>query len=178
MDLLNSVLKEVLKGGNIDQLAEKTNIDRGSIADVVKESMPAILEGLNQNTNKKAGADSLMAALAKHSGSLMDDVKKGDLSKIDLADGGKIISHIFGKNKDDVAGEIAKDAGINKSQSKDMLSMLAPIVMSFLSKEKEDNDLDGSGLSALTSTLMGSFLGDGGGDTIGKVLGLIGKFLS
>lgn len=179
MDLLNSVLKEVLKDDNLDQLSEKTNIDRGSIADAVKESMPAILEGLNQNTNKKSGADSLISALAKHSGSLLEDVKKGDLSSLDLKDGGKIIGHIFGTNKDDVADEIAKDSGIDKGQSSDILSALAPIVMSALSKEKEDNGLDSDGLSSLTSTLMDAFLGgENSGDNIGKIISLIGKFLT
>ena len=178
MDLLNTVLKEVLQDTNLDQLAKKTDIDRDSIGDVVKESMPAILEGLNLNTNKKEGASSLLSALSGHSGSLMDDVKKGDLSALDLLDGGKIIGHIFGNNKDDVADEIAKDSGIQKGQSTSMLSALAPIVMSALSKEKEDNNLDADGLSGLTSTLISSFLGGGGGDNLGKIFGLISKFLT
>ena len=178
MDLLNSILKEVLQDDNLDQLSKKTNIDRNSISDAVKDGMPAILEGLNQNTNKKEGANSLVAALSNHSGSLLDDVKKGDLSNLDLSDGAKIIGHIFGNSKDDVANEIAKDSGINKGQSTNMLSALAPIVMSALGKEKEENNLDGDGLSSLTSTLIGSFLGGGdSGDKLGKIFGLIGKLL-
>ncbi|MEX1377368.1 MAG: DUF937 domain-containing protein [Eubacteriales bacterium] len=179
MDLLKSILKEVMQDDNLDQLSEKTNISRDSIGDVVKESMPAILEGLNQNTNKKSGAESLLSALSGHNGSLLDNVKKGDLSGIDLEDGAKIIGHIFGSNKEDVAGEIAGDVGIDKGQSKDLLSALAPIVMSALSKEKEDNDLDADGLSGLTTTLMNSFLGgENGGDNLGKIVKLIGKFLT
>ncbi len=179
MDLLKSVLKEVLQDDNLDQLSEKTDIPRDSIGDVVKESMPAILEGLNQNTNKKTGAESLLTALAGHSGDLMDSVKKGDLSGLDLSDGAKIIGHIFGSNKDDVADEIAKDSGVGKSQSSSLLSALAPIVMSALSKEKEDSGLDADGLSSLTTTLITSFLGGGDSDDkIGKIFRLIGKFLT
>ena len=178
MDLLNKVLKEVMQDDNLDQLAEKTNIDRDSIGDIVKQSMPAILEGLNQNTNKKKGAESLVSALAKHSGSLLESVKKGDLSNLDLSDGKKIIGHIFGSTTDDVAGEIAKDSGVSKSQSSDILSALAPIIMSALSQEKEDNDLDADGLSSLTTTLMSSFLGGDNDDKLGKIVSLIGKFLT
>ncbi len=179
MDLLTSVLKEVMQDENLDQLAEKTNIDRGSIGDVVKDSLPTILEGLNQNTNKKEGAESLVTALAKHSGSLLEDVKKGDLSNLDLSDGAKIISHIFGSNKDDVADEVAKDSDLTKGQSSDILSALAPIIMSALSKEKEDNNLDADGLSGLTTTLISSFLGSGdGSDKLGSIFKLIGKLLT
>ena len=179
MDLLNSILKEVMKDNSLDQLSEKTNISRDSIGDVVKDSLPAIVEGLNQNTNKKSGAESLLSALSGHSGSLLDSVKEGDLSGIDLEDGAKIIGHIFGSNKDDVVGEIADGAGIGKGESKNLLSALAPIVMSALGKEKEDNDLDADGLSGLTTTLMNSFLGgESSGDNLGKIIKLIGKFLS
>jgi len=179
MDLLNSVLKEVLQDDNLDQLSEKTEIDRDTISDAVKDGMPAILEGLNQNTNKKSGAESLLSALSQHSGSLLDDVKNGDLSGIDLGDGAKIISHIFGSGKEDVADEISKDANLTKGQSSNLLSALAPIVMSALSKEKEDNDLDADGLSSLTTTLIGSFLGDGDGSSkLGNIFSLISKLLT
>lgn len=178
MSLLDSVLKEVMQSDNLDQLSEKTNIDRDKIGGAVEESLPAILEGLNQNTNKKSGADSLLSALSGHSGSLLSSVAGGDLGGIDLEDGAKIIGHIFGSGKDDVAGEIANDADVDKEQSSTLLSALAPIVMSALSKEKEDNNLDSDGLSGLTTTLMSAFLGGDGDDKLGKIVGLIGKLLS
>ena len=178
MSLLNNVLKVVMQDENLDQLAEKTDIDRDSIGDVVQDSLPAILEGLNQNTNKKSGAESLLSALSNHSGSLLSQVAKGDLSNLDLSDGAKIIGHIFGKGEDDVTSEISKDSNITKGQSSSLLSALAPIVMSALSQEKEDNDLDADGLSGLTTTLIGSFLGgDGGSDKLGSIFSIIGKLL-
>lgn len=178
MSLLDNILKEVMQSDNLDQLSEKTDIDRDKIGGAVEESLPAILEGLNQNTNKKAGADSLLSALSGHSGSLLSSVAGGDLSGIDLDDGAKIIGHIFGSGSEEVAGEIAKDSGVEKGQSASMLSALAPIVMSALSKEKEDNGLDSDGLSGLTSTLMSSFLGGDSDNKLGAIVGLIGKLLT
>lgn len=178
MSLLDSILKEVMQDGNLDQLSEKTDIPRDSIGEAVKESMPAILEGLNQNTNKKEGAESLLSALAGHSGGLMESVKEGNLGGLDLEDGAKIIGHIFGKGTENVAGEIAKDSGIEKGQSSSLLSALAPIVMSALSKEKEDNGLDADGLSGLTTTLISSFLSGDNSEKIGKIFSLIGSFLT
>ncbi|MCK5128734.1 MAG: DUF937 domain-containing protein [Clostridiales bacterium] len=174
MDLLKGILDQVMSGGNVNKLAEKLNMDKGAVGKAVEAGLPAILEGLNQNSNNKEGALSLDKALGKHNGSILDDIKSGDFSNIDLGDGKKIIGHIFGDNTDAVTQQLGKKAGISSKQSGNLLSALGPIIMGFLGKQKEDNNLNASGISGLTSTLMQSFTGGGASDLIGMVTGLLG----
>lgn len=176
MDLLKSVLKQVLAGDNVAQLAEQTNTSESAVKKAIKAGLPAILEGLNQNSNSKSGAESLSNALDKHDGSILDDIKNGNLSNIDIAEGSKIINHIFGDKKNAVASQLSKEAGMTKGQTSDLLSTLAPILMGALGQQKKEDDLDASGVSNLTTTIIGSLLSGGSGknDLLSLVTGLLG----
>jgi hypothetical protein len=176
MNLLESILGQVMGGDNTSKLAEKTNIKQSLITSAIEKGLPAILEGLNQNSNTKEGAESLDKALLKHDGGILDDLKKGDFSNLDLDDGKNILGHIFGDNKEAVEDQLGKDAGISKNQSDNLLGMLAPIIMGALGQKKKEDGLNASGVSSLTSAIMGEFLGgSGGGDLLGMVTGLLGS---
>lgn len=66
-------------------------------------------------------------ALEKHTGE----------TKIDLADGAKILGHILGNGKESEVENIAKATGASKEQSADVMSMLSSLVMEKLGDQKK-----------------------------------------
>jgi hypothetical protein len=177
MDLLNTILDQVMDSNNLQQLAAKADVEEGIAKKAIKAGLPAILEGLNQNSNTKKGAESLNEALSQHDGGVFSDFENGKFDNLDIADGGKIIGHIFGSNQNAVTKELGKEAGISSNKTMKLLSLLAPIIMGFLGKQKKENDMNASDISGLTTSLMSNFLGGsgGGGDLLGMVTGLLGS---
>ncbi len=181
MDLMNMILKQAVSGDNLAQLAEKTGISEDKLPNAIEASLPAIMEGLNQNSNTKSGAEALDKALDKHDGSILDSLANGDLSGIDLGDGAKILGHIFGDAEGDVEDELGKEAGISSGQSADLMSALAPLVLGALGKEKQDGGLGAMAMSALTTQLVSSFLGDDSNSSskdsglMGLITGVLGS---
>ncbi|RAX28898.1 DUF937 domain-containing protein, partial [Enterococcus sp. HPCN18] len=76
----------------------------------VKTALPTLVGGLGANAQDPAGAASLESALQSHADtSLLDDGV--DISKVDTADGQKIVSNIFGGNTDQVASALGGVGG-------------------------------------------------------------------
>jgi len=177
MDILKSILNEVMDDNNLHQLAEKAGVEDAPAKKAIELGLPAIFEGLNQNSNTQAGAKALDKALGDHDGGLFDDFEKGNLDNLDIGDGSKIIGHIFGNNQNAIANQVGKEAGLSSNKTMKLLSVLAPIIMGFLGKQKKENGLDASGISGLTTSLMGNFLGGSGSSNnlLGMVTGLLGS---
>lgn len=145
--------------------------------------LEAILGGMAQNAKTKRGADSIADAVARHDGSALDKLSSTFGSQTATADGQKILGHVFGKNQEAVTAGIAKKSGLDLGAIVKLLPALAPIVMGFLSRKKDDGGLDASGLaSALGGESAGFDLGDltgllGGGTGTGGIMEIIKGFL-
>ena len=75
-------------------------------------------------------------------------------------DGAGILGHIFGNRQGDVQSGIAQASGLDKGKVLQLLIMLAPIVMSAIGKNKQQNSLDAGGLAGM---LQGASQASGGG---------------
>lgn len=148
MDLKQTVLEQ-LSGAVKDKIAAKTGIESSKTDDAVGTAVDAILGGLQGNVKTEKGAQKLDQALGKgHDGSLLEDLSSAVGSGDVAADGAKILGHIFGKkNADSVAEKAAEQAGTSSSQMGDLMSILAPIVMSQLGKSKASEGLDAGGIA-------------------------------
>lgn len=146
---------------------------------VVQAALPQILGGLANNASTPDGADSLNNALEQHDGSLLDNL--GGLATSVLgggtppphADGGGILGHIFGGSEDSVAQDVGQKTGLGSGQVMQILMMLAPIVMAYLGKQKQQT---GAGADGLTS-ILGGLLGGGTGSSSGGLSGMAGAIL-
>jgi hypothetical protein len=107
---------------------------------------------LAKNASTPEGAQSLDNALATdHDGSLLDNLGGllgGGAPQTRQTDGGGILGHIFGNSQGQVAQEISNQSGLNMGQVAQLLITLAPIVMSFLGRQKQQNNMDADGLSS------------------------------
>ncbi len=102
-----------------------------------------------------------------------------------------ILGHLFGNSTPNVAQAVSKSSGLDQNSSMQLLTMLAPLVLGFLGKEKKQNNLDANGLNNLTSMLSSnlaqsnpdimSFVGslldsNKDGSFLDEALGMLGGF--
>jgi hypothetical protein len=129
---------------------------------------------MEANAQDPRGAQSLAAALGKHSPAL---VQGGvDLDEVDRGDGDKIVGHVFGDHRGEVVNRLgAVGGGNHQDLIAKLLPLLAPIVLSYLAgrvsgggKPSEAGD---GGLGGILGGLLGGASGGGGGGGIADVLG-------
>ena len=111
--------------------------------------------------------------MEKHDGSVLNNLS-GYLNNPDLNDGAGILNHLFGNQTENVAKAVSKSSGLDSNGSIKMLQILAPLVLGALGKQKKDNNLDASGLDALTSMLA---LNLGSNEQTSGIMGLVTNLL-
>jgi hypothetical protein len=118
----------------------------------IQMALPMILSGLAKNAAQPEGAESLSNTLEeKHDGGILSNLA-GYLTNSGANqndDGIGILGHIFGQNQGAAAQQVSKNTGLDVGQVAQLLITLAPIVMGYLGRQKQQQNLDAGGLSNL-----------------------------
>ncbi len=150
---------------------------------------------LSKNVQKPGGADGLIGALDRdHDGSIMDDLAgilggQKQPQNTSMLNGAGILKHVLGGNQSNVIDMVAKMSGLNQNSSGSLLTMLAPMVLGALGKQKRQSGLDASGITDLLTNSVKSqannnaqmgFIGklldaDGDGSVMDDIAGMVGK---
>lgn len=138
-------LQKTLGEGAIQQISRSIGADPNKTTNAVSMALPAILGGLSKNASNPDGAAALHNALDAHDGSIFDNLS-GLIGGGMNEDGGRILGHIFGDNRDTVEQGVGKASGLNTNQVGTILTMLAPLVMGVLGREKQQTGLSASQL--------------------------------
>ena len=148
MSLMDQLM-EVASSQITKQAAQKTGLAEGMAAKMMPMALSAIMGGLKKNASSPQGAEALASALNKHDGGLLDNISQLGNADI-LNDGQKMLGHILGGNQQVAEETIAKAAGgVSTSQAKDLMAMIAPVVLASLGKAKKEQGLDISALAGL-----------------------------
>ena len=129
MNLLSLLLTSMLSEEAIKNIAKVTGLSTSQVRRIVPLAVPMLLRYLTNNASSKEGADSLLGALKDHND---DRTIAEQLLKSDEADGEKILGHIFGSGSNSVIGKLAKMTGLTADQTKIVLAVLAPVILSSL----------------------------------------------
>ncbi|HTO14712.1 MAG TPA: DUF937 domain-containing protein [Edaphocola sp.] len=177
---INDLLSGDVGNEIIGNVSKQFGLDQAQAATAVQAALPMILGGLGKNAQNEQGAESLFNALGNHNPNVLDNIQ-GFFGNADAAqkDGSGILGHIFGNQVEDVQNGVAKSSGISLAKIGPILAMLAPIVMSYLSKQKQQNNVSKSGG---LGDLLGSLVGGGGQATAGGfgsggLIGMVTGFL-
>lgn len=199
-DLLQ-MLQGQLSESFVDQLSNQIGgADRQQTANAAQGIMSSLVTALAKNASSPEGAASLNNALERdHDGSMLDHL--GDLfsgggqvaqANPRAANGSGIIKHLLGGNQGGVVDMISKMSGLDNSKTGNLMTMLAPMVMGMLGRQKRQSGLDLGGLTGLLSNSVNNqrqagnplmdmatrFLDkDGDGSAIDDVAGMVGKGL-
>ncbi len=120
---------EIIDQVPIDQLADRLGVSSDEVRQAAENALPALLGGLEANASDPAAADSLLAALSDHQGSV------AGLDDVDEQDGQAIVGNIFGGSTDQVVNRLGGLEGTSGSLVQKLLPILAPIVMSWLANK-------------------------------------------
>jgi hypothetical protein len=141
----------------VDQISQTVNAEPSMVNSAIQMALPALINGLANNAATPQGAESLDNALTQHDGGILDNLGGlGGLAGAILGGGqpaspqlnaGGILGHILGGSQGQVTQQISNQSGLGMGQVAQILMLLAPIVMGYLSKQKQENNLDAGGLS-------------------------------
>lgn len=165
-DLLKGPMGKQMVEGVVSQLG----IEENKAQSAVSTAFPVLLSALNKNA-ESGDAPNILNALSKHDGSALDNIS-GFLKGSDLSDGMGILGHILGNNQSQVAEKTAESTGLSAGQMSKVFAMLAPIVMGYLGKQKnQGGSLDAGSLTSM----LGGLLGGGGqqSNAMGGMLDMI-----
>ncbi len=130
----------------------------------IQMALPMILSALANNTQQPQGAESLNNALQQHDGGILDNLGSflgGGNNQTANNDGIGILGHIFGQKQGAVAHEVSQKSGLDIGQVAQLLITLAPIVMGFLGKQKQQQNLDAGGLASMLGEQQQQILSSG-----------------
>lgn len=164
-----SAVDEILSQIPLAQLAGQLGVDEHTAEQATRQALPALLGGIQANTDDPGGAASFAQAVEQHDGSLVTGGV--DLAQVDPGDGDKIVGHVFGANREQVVQKLgsAGGAGIGQDLIAKLLPILAPIVMAWLAQK-----LTGAGAAAgAPAAPAGTPAGGGIGGVLGGVLGSV-----
>lgn len=141
----------------VSQISQMLGSNQTVTNTAIQMALPMILSGLANNAATPQGAENLNTALEQdHNGGLLDNLMGflgGGMSQPQEAtrqtDGLGILGHIFGQKQGAVAQEVSQNSGLDVGQVAKLLITLAPIVMAYLGKQKQQQGLNADGLSSL-----------------------------
>lgn len=151
-------LIDLLTGNTGNQVAEqaenKFGISKTQVIALLAVAAPLIISYLKNKSQDANEAEALNNALDKdHDGSILDDVSQADARQ---SEGGSILNHIFGGEKQNVENRLSQNTGISIDKIGPILSMLAPIIMGYIGKEKQQNNVGAGGLGDLLGGILGN----------------------
>ncbi|MDT7580455.1 MAG: hypothetical protein QOK35_1719 [Pseudonocardiales bacterium] len=145
----------------LSDLAARLGVDEDTAEQATRQALPALLGGIQANTDDPGGAASFASAVRQHD----NDLAEGgvNLDDVDEKDGERIVGHVFGDQRHQVVQQLGTTGGTSTTQDlmRQLLPILAPIVMAYLAKR-------------LGGGAAGGQQGGGIGDVLGSILGGMG----
>ena len=166
----------------VQEIATKLGADEGEVNNAIRTLVPALVGGVQANVQADdIDSSGLEAAVGTQAASgLLDGGVKVD--DVDAAEGDKIVANIFGGNdSNSVASALSGTGAGNSGLIKQLLPILAPIVLAYIGKQfgagaaaqpQAAPSGGGGGLGdVLGSILVGA--GGGGNNPLGSILGSV-----
>lgn len=180
---MNPILDMVLNaagGAAAQQVGQRFGLSSDQTASALQQLVPALMAGVQRNASQEGGMESLLGALTggNHSQYLDNPDLLGQDST--TSDGNAILGHILG-SKDvsrAVASQAADQTGIGADILKQMLPVVATMVMGGLSKTHASAPAAEESTGGSAAGLLGSLLDQNrDGSVVDDVAGMLGRFL-
>ena len=159
-EFINSLGPEITK-----KMSSTTNIDQGTLQQLLPAITPMILGGLKKQKDERGGQDRVDHILNKYgSPTALDNME--DLFKQKLNDNSTEpnLGGLLGNAGTEATNMLTTNFKIDSNMASKLIPMLAPIVLGFLTK-KRDSGTGSSGLAGLLDQ-------DGDGSVLDDVAGL------
>ena len=177
-------LDELFNEIPVQEIASKLGADEGEVNNAIRTLVPALVGSLQHNVAADdIDTSGLESAVSKHAASgLLDGGVSVD--QVDAKDGDKIVAKIFdGNDSNTVASALAGGGAGNSGLLKQLLPILAPIVLAYIGKQLGKGSAPagqapaggGGGLGDILGSILGRAGGGGGGgdNPLGSILGSV-----
>lgn len=150
----------------VNEISQNVGVESSLVNTAVQMALPALINGLANNASTPEGAENLNNALEQHhDGGILDNI--GGLAGMIFgggqtaapppqADAGGILGHILGGGQGQVAQDVSQRTGLSMGQVAQILMFLAPIVMGYLGRQKQQQGVGADGLGGLLGGLLGN----------------------
>jgi hypothetical protein len=149
--MIEQLFSMVLGGGAKDQISQTIGTDAGTAENAIGAALPLLVGAAARQASTPGGAEGLMGLLDRNQdGNVVDDLA-GFLGnpQSGAGVGGDALNLLFGGQRPQVENGLSQTTGLNTGQIGTLLMMLAPIVLGFLGKVKQEQGLDASGVAGL-----------------------------
>ena len=150
---LTKLASTLLSSDSIKGLTKATGASGSDITSVLSSALPSLLDGAKAQAKDKNTAGSFVSALAQHATDDTSDLSKF-LGNVDLSDGSKIIGHLLGSETDNVVSKVSKKAGVSEDKTSSILSAVAPLLMSLLGQQADEDEDKDSGIENLIGAVL------------------------
>jgi len=150
---LQKIASTLLSADAVEGLSKRSGASASDVKSVLTQALPALLGGVDEQAKGADTADGFSAALSDHAKNSTLDLS-GFLGNVDLEDGAKIIGHLLGGNTSDTTKSVAKKAGVSNKKTSSILSAAAPLLMSLLGQQADEDDKKDSGVGSLIGSLL------------------------
>ncbi len=177
MDLIKGQLTDSV----MDQISGKLGADRQQTDVATDNILATLIEGLAKNTQDEKSAAGLANALEKdHDGSLLDNLHdlidgRAQQTNPRAANGAGILKHILGGNQSNMVDVISGLSGLGAGKTGNLMTMLAPIVLQMLGKQKRQQNLDTGGLANILAGTLNQTRQSQGGPSGGLLKSLLDR---
>ena len=157
-----TAVDDILSRIPLADLANRLGVDEGTAEEATRQALPALLGGIQANTDDPGGAASFASAVRQHDNDLVEGGV--NLDDVDENDGDRIVSHVFGDQRGQVVRQLGNTGGASTTSDLmgKLLPLLAPIVMAYLAKRLGGGAAAGAQSGGI-GDLLGSILGGMGG---------------
>jgi hypothetical protein len=147
------------------KMSSKTNIDQGTIQQLLPLITPMILGGLKKQKDEKGGQDRVDHILNKYGdASVLNNIDDLFKNKLDDNSTDPNLGGLLGTAGTDATNLLSNNFKLDSNIAAKIIPMLAPVVLGFLTQKRDG----GSGSSGLASLLDQ----DGDGSVLDDVAGL------
>lgn len=185
MNILKSLV-EAHGGGVVRQISQQFGIGEQDAASAMSALVPSLAQGMKRNMAQPRGLESLLGALGKGDHVRYVD-NPAELARPDtVADGNGILGHLLGSKEAsrEVAAQAASRTGLDVSQLKQMLPLVAAAMMGQVSRTTGAAQVppgsDAGGALGALGGMLGKLGGAGGTAQAGAgggAGGMLEKFL-
>lgn len=177
MDLLNQLVNAA-GPDTLRQMGAQFGLDENAVNKVLAQVVPTMGQGLKNNASSPDGLESLVSALQGSD----HQVYLGNLAaasgEVGVAEGNSILGHILGSKDASraTASRASEASGVSPDVIKQMLPMLATMVMGTLNKQTNG----GANMQAAGDDLLGNLTSmldkDGDGSIVDDAMDMAKKF--
>ena len=157
MSNLIQSLTSMIKPETIATLGRTFGVDTSKVEQAIGAAGPLLLGSMARTASATGGADSILKSLPTDSDGILGSIGNiGSMigSMMNAGGSGGILSSVFGAGSNAITARLSKATGFNVTP---LLGMLAPAMMSLISKAVKGNGLDGAGLASLLTNEQKEF---------------------